>query len=97
VYWFSEYGKNELHNYRSVIMLTDREKEIIRLREDEGLSWGRIAAALGTSKGSAHSSYRNAQYKLKYAALGSAETSKPVDTAEEEPRAILFACPNSGL
>lgn len=71
-------------------MLTEREKKIIRLRDDEGLSWARIAVTLGTSKGSAHSSYRNAQYKLARAAVDSIRPSDPMEpTGEEATRFIV--------
>ena len=39
--------------------LTEREAEVARLRDEEGMSWNAIAKALGTSKSSVNSSYRN--------------------------------------
>jgi DNA-directed RNA polymerase specialized sigma24 family protein len=75
-------------------MLTDREKEIIRLRDEEGLAWSKIAAELGTSKGSAYSSYRNAQYKLQRGAPDSeTEASKRVETTEEEASSYIIRLP----
>ncbi len=38
--------------------LTEREAEVVRLRDDEGLSWNAIAKALGSSKSSVISTYR---------------------------------------
>ena len=43
--------------------LTEREAEVVRLRDEEKLSWNAIARALGTSKSSVNSSYRNATNK----------------------------------
>ena len=39
--------------------LTEREAEVARLRNDEGMSWKAIAIELGTSESSVNSSYRN--------------------------------------
>ena len=39
--------------------LTEREAEVARLRDEEGMSWRAIAIELGTSKSSVNSSYRN--------------------------------------
>ena len=44
--------------------LTDREHEIVYLRDLEGLSFQSIAEHFDTSKGSVNSSYRNAKRKL---------------------------------
>jgi DNA invertase Pin-like site-specific DNA recombinase len=44
--------------------LTEREIEILRLRDGEGLSWQSIADRLGSSKGAVNSSYRNAKRKI---------------------------------
>ena len=38
--------------------LTEREIEVIRLRDEEKLAWAKIAERLGTSKGAMNSSYR---------------------------------------
>ena len=40
--------------------LTEREIEVVRLRDEEGLSWNKIAERLGTTKGAVNSSYRAA-------------------------------------
>jgi DNA-binding CsgD family transcriptional regulator len=64
---------------------TDRENEIIRLRDDEKLSWREIAERLGTSKGSVNSSYRNAKAKADRPTQTHAtaiEVSKPKETAK---------------
>ncbi len=44
--------------------LTEREIEVIRLRDEEKLTWAKIAERLGTSKGAANSSYRQAMMKF---------------------------------
>ena len=46
-----------------MVKLTERETEVIRLRDEEGLSWRTIAKALGASKSSVYSSYRTAAAK----------------------------------
>ncbi len=57
--------------------LTERETAIIRLRDDEGLSWAMIGERLGTSKSSVNSSYRAAKLKLDRAANPEAHRQKP--------------------
>ena len=44
--------------------LTEREVEVIRLRDEEKLPWAKIAERLGTVKGSVNASYRQAQTKI---------------------------------
>ena len=46
-----------------MLKLTERETEVVRLRDEEGLAWNEIAKLLGTSKGGANSSYRTAKAK----------------------------------
>ena len=46
-----------------MVSLTERETEVLRLRDGEGLSWRSIAKELGVSKGSVNSSYRTATRK----------------------------------
>ena len=64
---------------------TDREAQILQLRDELGLSWADIAERLGTSKGSVNSSYRNAQRKLKQEhpkpRANAVEMGKPKETA----------------
>jgi predicted DNA-binding protein (UPF0251 family) len=43
--------------------LTDRESEIVRLRDTESLSWSQIADRVGTTRSSFNSSYRAAKRK----------------------------------
>ena len=43
--------------------LTERQIEVVRLRDQEGLSYSQIAERLGTTKGGANSSYRAAKAK----------------------------------
>jgi predicted DNA-binding protein (UPF0251 family) len=68
--------------------LTEREAEIVRLRDDEGLSWAAIAKQLGTSKSSVNSSYRAACRKRdasgpeSRAHGNSTEVRRPEETAE---------------
>ena len=69
--------------------LTEREVEVIRLRDEEKLVWREIAERLGTSKGAVNSSYRTALMKIDRAA-------NP-DTYRQEPKAnantveVIFA------
>ncbi len=44
--------------------LTEREVEVIRLRDEEKLTWAKIAERLGTAKGSVNASYRQAMAKI---------------------------------
>lgn len=46
-----------------MVKLTEREAEVVRLRDEEDLSWNAIADVLGSSKSSVNSSYRNATNK----------------------------------
>ena len=48
---------------KHMVRLTEREAEVVRLRDEEELSWNAIADALGASKSSVNSSYRNATNK----------------------------------
>lgn len=48
--------------------LTEREVEVVRLRDEEKLVWREIAERLGTSKGAVNSSYREALKKRDRAA-----------------------------
>ncbi len=57
--------------------LTERETSIIRLRDDEGLSWSKIGERLGTTRGSVNSSYRAAKIKLDRTANPEKYPSKP--------------------
>ena len=52
----------------NIANLTEREIEVLRLRDEEGLSWNAIAERIGAGKGSVNSSYREAQKKLAHAA-----------------------------
>ncbi len=45
------------------MQLTDREVEIVQLRDTEGLSWSQIADRLGATRSSVNSSYRAAKRK----------------------------------
>ncbi len=45
------------------MQLTDRETEIVRLRDTERLSWSQIADRLGATRSSVNSSYRAAKRK----------------------------------
>ena len=56
--------------------LTDREVEVLRLK-DEGLSWAKIGERLHTTKSSVNSSYRAAQVKLDRAANPEAHRQAP--------------------
>ncbi len=44
--------------------LTEREVEVIRLRDEEKLTWAKIAERLSTAKGSVNASYRQAMAKI---------------------------------
>ena len=44
--------------------LTEREIEVVRLRDEEKLVWREIAERLGTAKGSVNASYRQAMAKI---------------------------------
>ena len=44
--------------------LTGREVEVLRLKDEEKLSWAKIGERLGTTKSSVNSSYRAAKLKL---------------------------------
>ena len=44
--------------------LTEREVEVIRLRDEEKLTWAKIAERLDTAKGSVNASYRQAMAKI---------------------------------
>ena len=57
--------------------LTERETSIIRLRDEEKLSWAKIGERLGTTRGSVNSSYRAAKLKLDRAANPEKYPSKP--------------------
>ena len=46
-----------------MVKLTEREAEVARLRDEEGMSWKAIAIELGTSESSVNSSYRNVAAK----------------------------------
>ena len=64
--------------------LTERETQIVYLRDEEGLTWAQVAERLGTTKSSVNSSYRAAKAKATrvekpYAALS--EVYKPDETA----------------
>ena len=48
--------------------LTEREVEVLRLKDEEGFSWTKIGELLGTTKSSVNSSYRAAKLKLDRAA-----------------------------
>ena len=48
--------------------LTEREVEVTRLRDEEKLTWAKIAERLGTAKGSVNASYRQAMAKIDRAA-----------------------------
>ncbi len=48
--------------------LTEREVKVIRLRDEEKLTWAKIAERLGTVKGSVNASYRQAMAKIDRAA-----------------------------
>ena len=61
------------------MQLTDRETEIVQLRDTEGLSWSQIADRVGTSRGAANSSYRAAKRK-------ETEAPKPRASATEVAR-----------
>ena len=64
--------------------LTDREREVARLREDEGLSLAKIAARLETSKGSVSTSWRMALAKRRQERNPrSAKTPRPPRTGLE--------------
>ena len=68
-----------------MVKLTERERLIVHLREDEGLSYQQIADRLGTSKGSVNSSYRNAKLKATRKPTPNAQTVEvkdPVGTAK---------------
>ena len=40
------------------MQLTERQADVVRLREDEGLSWSAVGERLGISKSTANSCYR---------------------------------------
>ena len=70
---------------RRLLKLTEREAEVIRLRDEEGLAWREIAEKLGTTKGGANSSYRTAKAKRNRKPRAFAQTvevMKPKETAE---------------
>ncbi len=74
--------------------LTEREVEVVRLRDEEKLVWREIAERLGTSKGAVNSSYREALKKRDRAAnpqtqkseikvrADTVEVKRPDETAE---------------
>ncbi len=71
------------------MQLTDRETEIVQLRETEGLSWSQIADRLGTTRSSVNSSYRAA--KRKEAAPPKPRASTTEVARPEEAAALIDA------
>ncbi len=57
--------------------LTEREVEVLRLKDEEGLSWAMIGERLGTTKSSVNSSYRAAKHKLERASNPEAHRQAP--------------------
>ena len=57
--------------------LTEREVEVLRLKDEERLSWAKIGEFLGTTKSSVNSSYRAAKHKLDRAANPEAHRQEP--------------------
>ena len=57
--------------------LTEREIEVVRLRDEDKLMWREIAARLGTTKGSVNTSYRQAMAKIDRAANPKAHQKEP--------------------
>ena len=57
--------------------LTEREVEVLRLKDEEGLSWTKIGERLATTKSSVNSSYRAAKLKLDRAANPEAHRQAP--------------------
>ena len=69
--------------------LTDRETEIVQLRDTEGLSWRQIADRVGTTRSSVNSSYRAA--KRKATALPKPRASATEVARPEEAAALIDA------
>ena len=68
-----------------MVKLTEREAEVARLRDDEGMSWNAIADALGASKSSVNSSYRNVVAKRNrppHSSIHAVEVKDPEKAAE---------------
>ena len=74
--------------------LTERETSIIRLRDDEGLSWAKIGERLGTTKGSVNSSYRAAKLKLDRAANPEAYRKAPKQAPKANSRSVEVTKPD---
>ena len=66
--------------------LTEREVEVLRLKDEEGLTWAKIGELLGTKRNSVYSSYRAAKLKLDRAANPEAYL-KPPKADDQVPKA----------
>ena len=74
--------------------LTERETSIIRLRDDEGLSWTKIGERLGTTKSSVNSSYRAAKLKIDRAANPKAYRQAPKQAPTANKRSVEVTKPD---
>lgn len=74
--------------------LTEREVDVLRLKDEEKLSWTKIGELLGTTRGSVNSSYRAAKIKLDRTANPEAYRKAPKQAPKPNKRSVEVTKPD---